>query len=164
MSYQTKYYQERITSRKPEEKVFITAKELRQIVFEKIGQRIFEHFDFFIADEEYYLTPIDDAKEIILASIRENKEFMRYVDNLNDCDDSALILKSNFVKAGFKNGKIRKPHCFGIIWCNSPEPHALNWMVNEDRVLRFVEPQDKNINTSILGENHPFDDIYFMLT
>jgi hypothetical protein len=40
-----------------------------------------------------------------------------------------------------------------------PKPHAINWMVNADRKLRFVEPQDDKIFPP--RENDK--DIWFML-
>ena len=85
--------------------------------------------------------PIADL-EIIENSATDR---MRWVKERFDCDDFALVLKSHFCEAAYKDGDRRPAHCFGIVWGMLPGPHAINWMLNADRVLRFVEPQSDDV-------------------
>jgi hypothetical protein len=114
------------------------------------------NFNLYLGDEKYYCTPLKDAREIIKASAVDR---MNWVEERFDCDDFALVLKAHFAEAAYKDGKRRAAHCFGIVWGSLPTPHAINWMLNADRRLRFVEPQ----NNRIFLPRRNDKDIYFML-
>jgi hypothetical protein len=99
-------------------------------------------------DRKYYCPPLEDAAIIIGASGLECKKWVREVF---DCDDFAHVLKAHFAEAAYAEGGRRAAHCFGIVFArvtvHKPNgelktyPHALNWMVNDDLKVRFVEPQ-----------------------
>lgn len=105
-------------------------------------------------DSKYYCSPLEDAASIIDASGLECKKWVR---EAFDCDDFAYVLKAHFAEAAYAEGsrdRDKRPgHCFGIVFATvtvtvrklNEEPktyrHALNWMVNDDLKVRFVEPQ-----------------------
>jgi hypothetical protein len=126
---------------------------------------------FTIADSEYYCPPLEDALKIIQASEVECK---KWASNRFDCDDFAYVLKAHFAEAAYAEGERKKgedkgnqraAHCFGIVMAEIRIPklygkeyksHAINWMVNDDLKLRFVEPQ-KTDPVFCLGNPEEFD-------
>ena len=140
----------------PARKIYIKAKEVRRIVTEQIGPKMAKSFQLYTADSEYFCTPEKDAQQIIAESSLDRK---RWVSERFDCDDFALVLKAHFAEAAYVDGSRRAAHCFGIVWGNLPGPHAINWMINDDMKLRFVEPQ----NDDIFSPRDTDRDIYFML-
>ncbi len=137
-------------------KVFISSVELRELVANQLGPKLARSFGFYIADARYYCTPADDAREIIRASKVDRNT---WTEDKFDCDDFAHVLKGHFAEAAYKNGERRKAHCFGVVWGSLPGPHAINWMVNADLKLRFVEPQNDRRFFPRASDR----DIYFML-
>jgi len=123
-------------------KVYITDDELRRIIADQLGPKLNRSIGLYIADSEYFCTPEEDAREIIAQSTLDRKT---WVEERFDCDDFAHVLKAHFAEAAYKDGKRRAAHCFGVVWGMLPGPHAINWMVNSDGVLRFVEPQTDEI-------------------
>lgn len=89
------------------------------------------------ADDEYVCPSVEDALAIVRASKVDRDE---YHPGGFDCDDFAYVLKAELCEAAYTDGPTRTPYCFGIVWCASPA-HALNWMINDDGILRLVEPQ-----------------------
>ena len=135
---------------------YITGSDLRLLVTQQLGTKLYSDFGFYIADGKYYCTPFEDAKEIIKNSRLDSKNWVR---ERFDCDDFAHVLKAHFAEAAYKDGIRRAAHCFGIVWGSLPGPHAINWMVNSDMKLRFVEPQ----NDRVFFPRKTDKDIYFML-
>lgn len=88
------------------------------------------------ADDEYVCPSLEDALAIIRASKVDRDE---YYPGGFDCDDFAYVLKAELCEAAYADGPTRT-YCFGIVWCANPA-HALNWMINDDGILRLVEPQ-----------------------
>ena len=137
-------------------KVYISGQEIRQLVAAHLGNKLARNFALYIADAQYYCTPLLDAKSIIKKSKLDRK---RWTAEKFDCDDFAHVLKANFAEAAYKNGSRRKAHCLGVVWGSLPGPHAINWMINSDKKLRFIEPQ----NDRIFMPRRTDKDIYFML-
>ena len=108
----------------------------------QLGSRLLGNFALYIADEEYFCTPKDEAEQIITRSSLDRKTWVR---ERFDCDDFALILKARFAEAAYACGSRRRAHCFGIVAGYLPGPHAINWMINNDKKLRFVEPQSDEV-------------------
>jgi hypothetical protein len=125
-----------------EDKTFISAADLRTLISRQLGEKLDRNFGLYIADGEYYCTPVDDAREIIENSALDRQTWVR---QRFDCDDFAVVLKSHFAQASYADGKRRASHCFGVVWGMLPGPHAINWMVNDDLKLRFVEPQTDEV-------------------
>ena len=137
-------------------KKYISGNELRQIVISQLKKKLSRNFGFYVADGNYYCTPLDNAKEIIKHSAVDRKTWVR---ERFDCDDFAHVLKAHFAEAAYKDGDRRAAHCIGIVWGSLPGPHAINWMVNSDMKLRFIEPQ----NDRVFFPRKTDKDIYFML-
>ena len=137
-------------------KVYVSSVDLRELVANQLGPKLARNFAFYIADAQYYCTPVDDAREIIRASKVDRNT---WTEEKFDCDDFAHVLKGNFAEAAYKNGERRRAHCFGVVWGSLPGPHAINWMVNADLKLRFVEPQNDRVFYPRASDRA----IYFML-
>jgi len=144
-----------VPGKRPKKK-YLTSGELRVIVSEQLKGKLQRNFGFYIADGEYYCPPLQDAKSIIKASSVDKNTWVR---ERFDCDDFAHVLKAHFAEAAYKNGKRRAAHCFGVVWGMLPGPHAINWMVNDDLKLRFIEPQ----SDKIFAPRKQDKDIWFML-
>ena len=71
-------------------KVYISGYELRQQVVKQLGKKLSKNFGLYVADSEYYCTPLRDARQIIKLSSVDRK---RWVRNRFDCDDFAHVLK-----------------------------------------------------------------------
>jgi hypothetical protein len=120
------------------EKIYVSNEEVRRIIANTLGAKLAEDFRLFLGDNSYYLQPLADAQKIITNSGLARAEYM---PETFDCDDFAIVLKSHFCEAAYKDFERRPPHCFGLIWGELPHVHALNWMINEDYRVRLVEPQ-----------------------
>jgi hypothetical protein len=102
----------------------------------------------YLGDEQYYCPAKNEALDIIR---RSRRQFRDWSSEIFDCDDFAFVLKAHFCRSAFRNGKRRWAYCFGIVWKNKPEPHAMNWVVYRDYdpatrgggklVFALVEPQ-----------------------
>ncbi len=64
---------------------------------------------------------------------------------VKNCDDFAIVLKADFAKDAYRNLVRRSPHCFGVVWGMLPGPHAINWVITDDKQFWFVEPQNDKI-------------------
>ncbi len=137
-------------------KKYIKSNEVRQLVAKQLGNKLSRNFGLYVADSQYYCTPLTDSEEIIRASAVDRKTWVR---DRFDCDDFAHVLKAHFAEAAYKDGTRRASHCFGIVWGSLPGPHAINWMINSDGKLRFIEPQ----NDRVFFPRKKDKDIYFML-
>lgn len=97
-----------------------------------------------LGDGEYYLPTLEEAQTIIRNSHVDAKQYARF---RFDCEDFAYVLKAHFCQAAYRHKRRQFAYCFGIIWGEelwngtSAEPHAMNWMLTSDGVLRLVEPQ-----------------------
>jgi hypothetical protein len=139
-----------------DDKKFISSADLRTLISRQLGEKLDRNFGLYIADGEYYCTPVDDAREVIENSALDRQTWVR---QRFDCDDFAHVLKAHFAQASYADGKRRAAHCFGVVWGMLPGPHAINWMVNDDLKLRFIEPQ----TDEIFFPREDDRDIWFML-
>lgn len=121
---------------------YISHREVRNIIEQQLGDKLGEHYQLRYPDRQYYCPSIKQAQKIIKRSSVDRK---KWIKEKFDCDDFALVLKADFAKVAYKNAEIDSPYCFGIVWGDLPHPHALNWMINDDWKLRFVEPQSDEV-------------------
>ena len=137
--------------------LYISADELRQLINDKLSGKLSKHFNLLISDTEYYCPPLAKAEQTITAGTLKHRQ---WIANRFDCDDFAHLLKASFIEETYLNEQLRAAYCFGIVWgFIGGKPHAINWMVNSDGRLRFVEPR----NDEIFYPRDDFQDIYFML-
>ncbi|HDZ27943.1 hypothetical protein LCGC14_2087430 [marine sediment metagenome] len=98
--------------------------------------------NFLLPDNEYWAAPMADYEAIIEESTLDR---MKFIGEKADCDDFALLLKAAFIRAAWKDGKRRRPYCFGEVWGQLPMSHAINWLIDDTETLYFVEPQSDEI-------------------
>lgn len=122
----------------PENKQYRTWNEVEQIIRETLGDRLPANQVIHLPDAEYFLPPLQDVVEILRFSEVDRRKF---INEINDCDDYAHCLKADFILAAYAEGKRRAPYAMGIIWGKLPKPHAQNWIITDDGVLRIIEPQ-----------------------
>ncbi|MBU2513445.1 lectin MOA-related protein [bacterium] len=137
-------------------KQYISNDDLRALVADQLRGKFDQSFQLYLADGEYYCPPLTDAQSIINLSAVDRHTWIR---DRFDCDDFALVLKSHFAEASYSDGQRRSSHCFGIVWGMLPGPHAINWMINDDLKLRFIEPQSDQVFFPRQGDKN----IWFML-
>lgn len=141
------------------DKVFITRTELRDTIADQLDGKLTDKFTLRIADSTYYCTPKVDAEEILQQSTVDR---LQWTADAFDCDDFAHVLKAHFAEAAYKDGIRRPPHCLGIVWGMLSSPfftHAMNWMIDANRKLWFIEPQ----SDQIFEPRETDRNIYFML-
>ena len=117
--------------------MYISRSELETLVNSSLEGTFTEHFKLHISDEEYFLPSVEESRRLMQES--KIADYQWY-DEVFDCDDFAIMLKAHFCKDAYKHHKRRHSHCLGIIWGMVPRPHALNWVVNDDMKLRFIDP------------------------
>jgi len=118
-------------------KNYLSRDELETLIQTTLDGKLTEHFKLHMSDQKYYLPSIEDSKKLIEES--KVSEYQWY-DEVFDCDDFAIMLKAHFCKDAYRHQKRRHSHCLGIAWGMIPRSHALNWMINDDYKLRFVDP------------------------
>lgn len=153
--FERKWHKKSLIARR-RRKEYLSGSKVRELVAKQLGPKLARNFGLYVADARYYCTPIEDVREILHASKVDRKI---WVQERFDCDDFAHVLKAHFAEAAYKDGKRRAAHCFGVVWGLLPGPHAINWMINSDLKLRFVEPQ----NDRIFAPRRNDRNIYFML-
>ena len=126
----------------PNKGVYVTRAQLLKIATDTLGDR----YPFIVArppllwDTEYYLPSVEYTK-LVVANDQTDAE--KYITNKGDCDKFSKLLWARFTQDAWKDGKLRAAHAFGMIWGRIPGPggHAICWVVNDDRRMRFIEPQ-----------------------
>jgi Agglutinin C-terminal len=124
--------------------VYISDDEMLDLAWAQFGPRWMAGYPqiLYPSDAEYYCAPIEEAQAIITASHIDKHA---YAPDVFDCDDFCAVLKANFCQAAYAEGTRLHAYCLGTLWVNQPYGHALNWMINADRVLRLVDPQNGRI-------------------
>ena len=84
-------------------------------------------------------------------------------DQKHDCDDKSLLFAPYARWWYYKKRRAEMPETIavGIYWYriegNPRKPHAINWAVTNDGVLRWVEPQSfKQVNLSVAEQESLF--------
>jgi len=124
--------------------------DVKKILFKELKGKIScicKRFRIFIADSTYISLSDSVLKEFLE---RSKTDRMDYKAGVFDCDDFADILKGDIVRYQYEN-KVRFPYVFGVVWgkfsIDGQEPclHAINFSINENRKIRFIEPQTDEI-------------------
>lgn len=113
---------------------------------------------FLLGDAKYFC-PGDALVRKVLAATRINQR--DWIAERHDCEDFAFLLKGAFIREAYgkDKGYRKAANCFGMVWGNLPGPHAINWYINKNMKLYFVEPQHDTI-----FEPRPTDrEVYFMI-
>lgn len=153
--YQTRWY--KTNTKSNHQKIYLNSDDVRELLLFKLKGKISNNLSLHLADEGYYLPPLEDVEEIVKNSELDMK---KWVEERFDCDDFAICLKARFAEAAYKDGKRRMAHCMGVIWGYfDGEPHAMNWVITEDKVFRLIEPQ----TSEIMAPTNKDKDIWFIL-
>ena len=139
----------------PDLGVYISNTEARALIIAQLGDKITsfgrQHLHF--ADTEYYCPALDYVKKVLAVT---RVDGIQYRAQVLDCEDFAKLLMAKFVEDAYRavkdangvptNKVIRRAaHCFGLIHGNLPGPHAQNFVITDDKILRIVEPQTDDI-------------------
>lgn len=140
-----------------EDGIYLTSSHVQDIIKTKLKNKLKSNCKIRLADGKFFCPTVADANVIIQSSQVDQRV---WISERFDCDDFALLLKAEFVKDAYRQGDRRSAHCFGIVWGSLPGPHAINWMINADMKLRFIEPQQDTVYFPKSTDK----DIYFMLS
>jgi hypothetical protein len=142
---------------KSDQGIYLSSDDVEKIIEKQLAGKLKSGYKIYLGDARYFCPTLSDAQKIInYTSVNERK----WIKQRFDCDDFAFLLKAEFVKDAYREGKRRAAHCFGVVWGYLPGHHAINWMINGDMKLRFVEPQ----NDKIFFPRTTDKDIYFMIS
>jgi len=123
----------------PDSGVYITVTEAKDIIKATLGDRLISHSHIHMADAEYYCPSVEYVEHLLEQDLLDR---MQYAAESFDCDDYAFVLKARFCLDAYKHGERRSAHCAGFVWGRLPHPHAMNWVITDDKVLRLIEPQN----------------------
>lgn len=140
----------------PDKRVYIDSTEAAQIVKAALGARMKVGAHLHLPDLKYYCPSLEYTKKVMKESLTET---MVWTEEIFDCDDFAIVLKADFAKDAYRNLARRSPHCFGIVWGSLPGPHAINWVITDDKQFWFVEPQ----NDTIYKPSNKETDVWMLL-
>ncbi len=129
--------------------IYISKQEVENIIKQQLTGKLRKDYKFYGSDKNYFCPTVEYAKEVIeLSSV----DRYNWIKERFDCDDFALLLKADFAKCAYASNSLTASFCFGMIWGLLPESHVINWMINDDKKLRFIEPQTDEIYFP--GSNH----------
>jgi hypothetical protein len=97
-------------------------------------------------DGSFYLPTLQEVQQILTASRLDRETWM---EERFDCDDFAYVLKAEMSVHAYKSGDMKFGLCVGMVWGNFDWVdgyHAVNWFVDNNSTLRFIEPQDDVIH------------------
>jgi hydroxymethylpyrimidine/phosphomethylpyrimidine kinase len=120
--------------------MIVQSQEIRHIIAKAIGGIISPTVNPLLPDAEYYLPRLEEVQRIVK---EDHTDRMAYMEEVFDCDDSAVLLKAAFIKDAYK--RKRRAYAFGIVWGMFPHPHAVNWVITRDKEFFFIEPQTDEI-------------------
>lgn len=126
----------------PDKGVYITAKQVREIIKAQLGSRMTSHSHIHLADIEYYCPSVQYMITMLGQDLLDTRN---YASERFDCDDFAWVLKARFCLDAYKDGRRRAAHAAGIVWGKLPHPHAMCWVITDDLKLRLIEPQNDGL-------------------
>ncbi len=145
---------------------YITSSEAECIIKNGLNGKTTSNFKLYLGDVTYFCYPLEEAKAVIASTTVDT---YNWTAEKFDCDDFAFVLKAEFNKNSYEDKQRRAAACCGMLWGtglhmngtgSEPVHHAINWMINDDLKLRFVEPQSDKIYFPSSKDNG----IYFMVT
>jgi len=122
----------------PDLGVYLTQKEVKAKLREQLAGKLSMTVSIYLPDERFYCPSLKYVEKVLADTLVDR---MKYIEGTNDCDDFAWLLKAEFVKDAYRRGVRRAPHCLGVVHGLLSTPHAINFMITDDMVVRFCEPQ-----------------------
>ena len=125
----------------PDRGVYITATQARAIINKALGSKLLTRTYIRLPDTKFYCPSVQYCKRL-MALDQIDRE--RYEAEKADCDKFSWMLKAAFVRDAWRDKIQRAAHCFGVFdYSRKSGPgHSINWVINDDRVFRLIEPQD----------------------
>lgn len=96
-------------------------------------------------DGSFYLPLLNEVEAILKASQSDRRTWLA---ERFDCDDFAYVLKGEMSVHAYETPGLKFGLCVGIVWGYFDWVqgyHAVNWFLDDQGVLRFVEPQTDQI-------------------
>lgn len=114
---------------------------LSQIEIIDIFKNDFSNVDIILNDNRY-MTSHNKLIESFLNYDKTNE--MKYIRDLNDCDNFSFILFGNFLREQYQiRNHIQYPYIFGIAYGQKDsELHSFNFFINDNYDFLCIEPQD----------------------
>ena len=120
-----------------EDKLYLSGDSVEDMIHSALKARFDREFRLYQGDGIWYCPPVADAREILDLSALDRD---RWLQDEHDCDDFAWRLKAVFCEAAYADGIRRPAHCMGIVWGMLPGPHAINWIITQDRITGSIPP------------------------
>jgi len=130
------------TPNPPDLGVYLTAAGVRAKLKEQLAGKLATSVRLYFPDIEYYCPSVSYTKKVLIESTTNAR---KYIAEVQDCDDFAMLVKGDFITDAYRNGERRAPHAMGICWGLLPTPHALNWVLNDDGIVRLIESQTDEV-------------------
>lgn len=115
-----------------------------RIVKRQLGSLLLEDASVRFADTEYNTVLFEEGFKAVLSSQTLQTQ------EINDCDDSALMAKAEIIKKQRNKAYDGKPAAFGIMWTPL---HAFNWLIDEELTLRLIDNDGREILVNELKGN-----------
>jgi hypothetical protein len=118
-----------------------TATRVQEIITATLGSKITSDAVVRMGDVQYYLPTSDEVQQLLGESSLDRH---KWLEDRFDCDDFSYVLKGEFSIHAYDSGDISYGFSDGIVWGNFSWVqgyHAVNLVVTNDQVLRFIEPQ-----------------------
>jgi hypothetical protein len=120
----------------------VNRQDIKVIFHTQIGDRLSKSPMIILSDENYVTITTERIQRIYN---RSGLIEFKYRDEVSDCDDAALLFKSELIKDANNDWSTRSGYAAGIVYGHIPTPHAVNWFITPDKVLMFIEPSTGEI-------------------
>ncbi len=125
--------------------IVVPASSLTGLVQNKLSSKLADDPGIRFGDGSFYLPKLDEVRSILDSSQLDRRTWM---EERFDCDDFAYVLKAEMSAYAYKSNELRFALCVGMVWGNFDWVagyHAVNWFVDSDQELYFIEPQTDEI-------------------
>lgn len=136
------------------------------IIEESTGEvnphHVIKGYDMVIADAKYLTYTIENWGNILHRLHRDLGNKYKWIENVYDCDDIALLYSSILAYSAYRAGLTKQP-AFGIAWSNT---HAFNLFIDSDNGVYLYEPQSgtfKGLLGNSIHELYCVKKIWFMI-
>lgn len=125
----------------------MTPTEINAIVNQKLHGKLSKIRMIHMPDPQYYNPTVEEVKKIL----EDTKiDRLTYRKNKFDCDNFALGLKWKVSKLALGQDHREVEYCVGIVWGKIKMDgewfgHAINWFIDDQKKLWFIEPQTDEI-------------------
>lgn len=119
----------------------IKSTELKELLVKQLGSHLISNL-IILSDETYSLLSYVTAQKLYAQS---GLILKKYQSEKFDCDDFSAVFKAFVADKQRESWEIIYPYAFGLLYGNLPNPHAINWFIDSNKTLHFMEPQTGEI-------------------